>query len=91
MKSISMFILGIMVALTVGCAGLVTSAPKLVADGITIYQAAKQVQGIAQSVSAAAKTSTDDQTLAEKMDNYAKWADTIAKAAAEIQAKIKDK
>lgn len=97
MKHFIGFILGILLTFTVvGCAAL-TSAPSMVASGMTIYQSAKQLSGIAKALSTSATTAetsnscTQDATLAEKMEGYAKWADTIAKAAAEIEAGIKKK
>lgn len=89
MKQFAGFILGMLLALTVvGCAAL-TTAPQLISSGLSLYQSAKQISGIAQSLSASSVSC--DQTVAEKMDGYAKWADTIAKAAAEIEAGAKKK
>lgn len=85
MKSITMFALGVVLTVLVGCASLVASAPKIAADGITIYQAAKQISGVATSIGLLAKDA-NNVPLSDKMDSYAKWADTIAKASAEIQA-----
>lgn len=93
MKSLSAVLCGIMLCfLVVGCAAL-TTAPQLVSSGLTIYQSAKQLAGIAQSISQTTSepTAACSQTLSEKMEGYAKWADTIAKAAAEIEAGLKKK
>lgn len=93
MKQFLGFILGVLLTFTVvGCAAL-TSAPSMVASGLTMYQAAVQLAGIAESLSATTTTisCSQDGTLATKMEGYAKWADTIAKAAAEIETGIKKK
>lgn len=89
MKHFAAFILGMLLSFTVvGCAAL-TTAPQIVSSGLSIYQSAKQLSGIAQSLSASSVSC--DKSLAEKMDGYAKWADTIAKAASEIEAGMKAK
>lgn len=90
MKSFFAFILGAVLTFTaVGCAALAPVAPQIVSSGISLVQAAIQLKGIAESVKTDAATDTCSQTTAEKMEGYAKWADTIAGAVKEIEAGMK--